>query len=88
MAFVYEELKEEDYKLFDSLGWKNVFEKPLRHHGYDWCKDTEREAYLLIVGQFRDETPFFCDFWYKNRIVRIDAKLSLTPLENNMRNVI
>ena len=88
MAFVYEEVKEEDYNLFDSLGWKNVFEKPLRHHGYDWCKDTEREAYLLVIGSFRDETPFFCDFWYKHRIVRIDTKRRITEAENGLWDVI
>ncbi len=72
MAFVYEEVGEENRELWESLGWKDWDESEgCFFKTGKWCIDREKEAYLRYAGQYRD-TPFYYDLSYKGRIIRME----------------
>lgn len=52
MAFVYEEVSEENRGLWDSIGWKDWGERtPVSFRDTrKWCIDKERNIFMLPIG--------------------------------------
>lgn len=72
MAFVNEEVGEENKELWNSIGWKDWGETPINFHkSRERCIDKERNIFMLPIGRFID-TPFYCDLAYKGIIVRME----------------
>ena len=88
MAFVYEAIKPEDYELAESLGLRDVLLKPLHTHHFEWCKDTERHLFLVDIGTFRFAPPHYFDFYYKDRIIRLEVESSINRQEDGVRNLV
>ena len=73
MAFVYEEIGEENRELWNSIGFKDWAEDPLRFSKTKcWAKDKEREEYLVGIGGFID-MPTYYDFSYEGTIIRMEV---------------
>lgn len=73
MGFVYEEVGKQNEELWNSIGWQNWSGEPKFYiDETKWCIDKEREIYLLAIGSFRFETPYYFDMAYKCRIIRMD----------------
>ena len=73
MAFVYEEVGKENEALWNEIGWRdwgNELEE--FYEGTKWIVDKERGVYMLPIGSFRFETPFYFDLAYKKVIVRME----------------
>lgn len=84
MAFIYEKVQPEDYELFDSIGWYDVFYHPINRHSYHWCKDVERNLFLLVIGTHRFDPPLYCDFYFKGRIIRLEVEYTVDPCVNGI----
>ena len=51
MGFVYEQIKESDKELWESIGWKDWNGKKMRYSKYEyWSIDRANKAYLIGVG--------------------------------------
>lgn len=73
MAFLYEEVGEENRKLWDSIGWKDWGMTPIKFLDVrHWSIDREKGIYLMAIGGFRD-LPFYYDLAYEGRIVRMEV---------------
>lgn len=72
MAFVYEEVGEENRGLWDSIGWKDWGERTpvIFRDTRKWCIDKERNIFMLPIGCFID-TPYYYDLAFDGRIVRM-----------------
>ena len=70
MAFVYEEVRDEDKDLWISLG----FNKYTIFEGSTWCVDRQRNAYLLFNGKMGYESPFYYYLWWRGSIIEILAE--------------
>lgn len=71
MGFVYEEVGEENRELWESIGWKNWWKKPIAFaRSREWAIDREREVYMQPIGGYID-MPDYHDLSYKDRIVRM-----------------
>ena len=89
MGFVYEEVGKENRELWESIGWKNWGKDLIdfletRH----WSIDRENGFYMQpIGGGFRD-LPYYYDFAYKNRIVRMEVAVKSNGDKVNGFNII
>lgn len=73
MAFVYEEIGEENRELWNSFGFKNWAEAPMRFSKTRcWSIDKEKKECLVEIGGFID-TPTYYDFSYDGKIVRMEV---------------
>ncbi|MFG6327525.1 MAG: hypothetical protein K1W00_11815 [Lachnospiraceae bacterium] len=73
MAFIYEEVGEENRELWESIGWKNWSGNPLGFYSErQWSIDKERNIYLVRVGGYID-MPIFWDMSYEGRIIRMEV---------------
>ena len=73
MAFVYEEVGEENKEIWESIGWKNWSGNPLgSYKRQQWSIDKERKIYLVNIGGYID-MPDFWDMSYEGRIVRMEV---------------
>ncbi len=73
MAFVYEEVGENNRKLWNSIGFKTWAEDPMRFSETKcWSIDKEKKEYLVGIGGFID-TPTYYDFSYDGKIVRMEV---------------
>ena len=71
MAFVYEEVGEENRELWESIGWKDWGKDPISFMGTrHWSIDKEHNIFMLPIGCFID-TPYYYDLAFKCRIVRM-----------------
>lgn len=72
MAFVYEEVGEEDRELWESIKWKDWGKKPLRYYKTrQWAVDREQHIYMQPIGGYID-MPDYHDLSYKGRIIRLE----------------
>lgn len=73
MAFIYEEVGEENRGLWESIGWKdwggNEFAYSKRRY---WTINKDENAYLVAIGGYID-MPHYHDFSYEGRIVRMEV---------------
>ncbi len=81
MAFVYEEVGEENRKLWESIGWKDWGKDSIsfidtRH----WCIDKERNIFMLPIGCFID-TPYYYDLAFEGRIIRMVGLISVSSCD-------
>ena len=73
MSFVYEMVGEENRELWESIGWKDVFKKPLDFYRKEyWSLDRSNSVFLIAIGMYRD-TPYYYDICYKQRIIRMEV---------------
>ena len=73
MAFVYEEVGEENRELWESIGWKNWSGNPFGFYKRrQWSIEKERKIYLVRIGGYID-MPEYWDMSYKGRIVRMEV---------------
>ena len=73
MAFVYEEIGEENRKLWNSIGFKNWAEDPMWFfESKRWSIDREKREYLVAIGGYID-MPTYYDFSYDGKIVRMEV---------------
>ncbi len=72
MAFVYEEVGEENRELWESIGWRNWGRNKLPFFkSRKWSIDRDREVYLQGIGGYID-MPCYYDLSYKGRIIRME----------------
>ncbi len=72
MAFVYEEVGEENRELWESIGWRNWGRNKLPFFkSREWSIDRDREVYLQGIGGYID-MPNYYDLSYKGRIIRME----------------
>lgn len=73
MSFVYEMVGEENRKLWESIGWKDVFKSPKRFYKKSyWSLDRANEIFLIAIGKYID-TPDYYDMSYKHCIIRMEV---------------
>lgn len=72
MGFVYEEVGEENRELWESIGWRDWGENPLRYYKTkQWAIDREQQVYMQPIGGYID-MPDYHDISYKGRIIRLE----------------
>ena len=73
MSFVYEMVGEENRELWESIGWKDVFESPLDFYRKDyWSLDRSNSIFLIGIGGYIDMLDYY-DISYKQRIIRMEV---------------
>ena len=73
MAFVYERVGEENEKLWKEIGWRDWGNDLIGFYAKSrWCADKERGVYMLPIGSFRGETPYYFDLAYRKVIIRME----------------
>lgn len=73
MAFVYEEVGEENRELWESIGWKDWGESPIPFCSITkWSIDRERQIYMQPIGGYID-MPDYHDLAYKGIIIRMEV---------------
>ncbi len=84
MAFVYEQARKEDAILWHSIKFRQWGNQLLGFTGKEqWFCDRERGIYVLQVGSFRGDTPYYIDMSYKNRIIRMDVEKRMNYINEN-----
>ena len=88
MSFVYEMVGEENRELWESIGWKDVFESPLDFYRKDyWSIDRINEIFLIAIGRYID-TPHYYDMSYKQRIIRMEIVERIESAANDKVKII
>lgn len=73
MSFVYEMVGEENRELWESIGWKDVFESTKRFYKKSyWSLDRKNEIFLIAIGKYIDTSDYY-DMCYKQRIIRMEV---------------
>ena len=90
MGFIFEKVPEEDWELYNAMGFKNCFGKNmLRADKYTWwCADRERNAYLVGIGGGYQDMPYYYDLWWNGRIIRMEISKRFLKNSNGGIDVI
>lgn len=73
MAFVYEEIGEENRELWNSIGFRDWGKEPMGFvKSSCWAIDKEKKEYLAAIGGYID-MPTYYDFSYDGKIVRMEV---------------
>ena len=74
MSFSYEEVGKENLELLNSLEFRSWDNEPIIcYPGREWCLDKSISAFLVPIGSFRGETPYYVDLSYMGRIIRMET---------------